>query len=672
MKSHIDNIGVIDKDGKVHNVKLHLGLNIITGRSSTGKSALISIFDYCTGKKQNTIPRGVISEKASIYFIVLKMDTGALVLGRKHSQPSKAFIKPESDVPDEAQITEEYFSEDYFIPIKSFIEQLGQFWGLSLTDTDESKLYGSSKGRPSVRNMISFMLQPQNLIANNQGLFYRFDDSEHKEKVISEFKIFMGLVDQRYYLAHQELEAARKQKRDLITKLTYIKEQIGYSAETLDEYRDNYEAITGLNLFGDEKSISIVETPQLHIDKLKIEDVKVDEESEAYKMQYEELQAKKNKLLGDRHALEIKRSDIKSSINVIKKYADQIDGLKPTSEAYKIHHDCPFCHSESTSTQSAANALSEAILWLNRELKEAPSLWKTYLPQLNEIDSQISALTKQIGRVNEQIAHVREIGENLKKNNSLEQQANTLKVQVSYLLSAVKRLDITGYQTSIETLDQLIQNLEAELAEKYDIDGKIKGIESFIDKTMNDLAKGFSFEKEYTPVKLHFDTHKFELYCQLKGEKVYLSSMGSAANWLYSHLCLFLSLTKLFSKESEKCTIPPILFIDQPSQVYFPTMTRDDIEDKFNADNLSKQANDDLTEVSNMFIRILDFIQDVEKEYGFAPQIILTEHADELNLGKYHFDKYVVKRWRGKNDGLISVEFDEENPESANNINQVS
>ena len=73
-----------------------------------------------------------------------------------------------------------------------------------------------------------------------------------------------------------------------------------------------------------------------------------------------------------------------------------------------------------------------------------------------------------------------------------------------------------------------------------------------------------------------------------------------------------------------------------------------------------------------MFIRILDFIQDIEKEYGFAPQIILTEHADELNLGKYHFDKYVVKRWRGKNDGLISVEFDEENPESANNINQVS
>lgn len=132
--------------------------------------------------------------------------------------------------------------------------------------------------------------------------------------------------------------------------------------------------------------------------------------------------------------------------------------------------------------------------------------------------------------------------------------------------------------------------------------------------------------------------------------------MGSAANWLYSHLCLFLALTKLFCKYSDNCTIPPILFIDQPSQVYFPTITRDDNKDKFNVDNLGgESANDDLAEVSNMFIRILDFIDKVKEEHGITPQIILTEHADELNLGRYNFEDYLVKRWRNKNEGLIQI-----------------
>lgn len=109
-------------------------------------------------------------------------------------------------------------------------------------------------------------------------------------------------------------------------------------------------------------------------------------------------------------------------------------------------------------------------------------------------------------------------------------------------------MNITLHQASLESVIEEIGKLEAELKEKYNLDKKIKEIESFIDKTMNDIAEGLSFEEEYKPVKLHFDTKKFELYCIMKNERVYLSTMGSAANWLYSHLCLFLALIKLFCK----------------------------------------------------------------------------------------------------------------------------
>ena len=47
MRSYIKYLGVIDKLDNCHYISLKEGLNIITGRSSTGKSAIIELFDYC-------------------------------------------------------------------------------------------------------------------------------------------------------------------------------------------------------------------------------------------------------------------------------------------------------------------------------------------------------------------------------------------------------------------------------------------------------------------------------------------------------------------------------------------------------------------------------------------------------------------------------------------------
>ena len=70
MRSYIKYLGVIDKLDNCHYISLKEGLNIITGRSSTGKSAIIELFDYCTGNSENTIPEGVITDNAELYFVV--------------------------------------------------------------------------------------------------------------------------------------------------------------------------------------------------------------------------------------------------------------------------------------------------------------------------------------------------------------------------------------------------------------------------------------------------------------------------------------------------------------------------------------------------------------------------------------------------------------------------
>ena len=97
MKCFIKYIGVIDKQDNCHCIEFQEGLNIITGRSSTGKSAIIEIFDYCTGNSDNTVPVGVITEHAYIYFVILEANGTQLVLGRNQEGGTRrAFYKIET------------------------------------------------------------------------------------------------------------------------------------------------------------------------------------------------------------------------------------------------------------------------------------------------------------------------------------------------------------------------------------------------------------------------------------------------------------------------------------------------------------------------------------------------------------------------------------------------
>lgn len=61
MNCIIDRIILLNKKTEKREVKLEEGLNIITGDSKTGKSALLEIIDYCLFSKKSTIPKGIIT-----------------------------------------------------------------------------------------------------------------------------------------------------------------------------------------------------------------------------------------------------------------------------------------------------------------------------------------------------------------------------------------------------------------------------------------------------------------------------------------------------------------------------------------------------------------------------------------------------------------------------------
>jgi hypothetical protein len=102
--------------------------------------------------------------------------------------------------------------------------------------------------------------------------------------------------------------------------------------------------------------------------------------------------------------------------------------------------------------------------------------------------------------------------------------------------------------------------------------------------------------------------------------------------------------------------IEPQQFLDQPTQVYFPST--DDAED-FKADDLrgdsksTKTVDEDVDTVSKMFTTLAKFCDDTFKETGEMPQIIVCDHADKLPLQEgYVFERFVRARLRTR--GLIA------------------
>lgn len=62
MRSFLKAIILFNNSGAKREVDLNEGVNIITGRSKTGKSALVEIIDYCLCSRRSTIPKGKITE----------------------------------------------------------------------------------------------------------------------------------------------------------------------------------------------------------------------------------------------------------------------------------------------------------------------------------------------------------------------------------------------------------------------------------------------------------------------------------------------------------------------------------------------------------------------------------------------------------------------------------
>lgn len=178
-------------------------VNIITGASRTGKSAIIPIVDYCLGSEKCTIPVSVIRDACSWFGVLFDLENEQILICRREPgnkvSTGEMFIMRGQNI----EIPEIIYKNTTLDAIKNILNEL---FGMSSLDLDsDACIY-----RPSYRDFMAFLFQPQNIVANADVLFYKADTMEHRKKLIDVFPYALGAITPEILAKRKEIERLTK------------------------------------------------------------------------------------------------------------------------------------------------------------------------------------------------------------------------------------------------------------------------------------------------------------------------------------------------------------------------------------------------------------------------------------------------------------------------------
>lgn len=666
MNTLIHEMGVIDKIGNKHPVYFKEGLNIVTGKSSTGKSALIEIFDYCFGSDEYTVPKGVITDSAAVYYIFIKIDEQNIVMARRPDINNKAFFRREEHYSTEI-INADYFVTNLYIDIERYKKFITGFF-LDIDDVDVSltaksnRKFNRKAPTPSIRSFTSFMLQHQNLVANKHALFYRFDEKEKRDQVIEHTKIFLGLVDQEFFIQSQEKERLTLELNKLLREKENNTRVSTKQKQRLSPVLNQLYALMGFE--SEPISLNVIllnpRDAKEKLDKIIVPE-KIDYNSNATTEFYNNLKKQLNLKVSELRKLQRQASSIAKNIEEEKRLFVNGSKLKWKDKIQVASSVCPFCHTQNNELLHSAKKLQDAITKVVHNLSHIKPIKAKFESSLVEVKRKIEELKNEITPLNEQILVIETSEKQISAQKSLYENILIIKAILFMLLEGISLGDDIELDKNIKTVKNDIYNIDEKL-KGYDIKKGIENANTKVNNYMNTIGKNFEFEESYKPINLHFSFETFDLYhLTEKNEKIYLRSMGSGANWLYSHISLFLALHRFFAELGNQCSIPSILFLDQPTQVYFPNFRRDEsvtfneakAAERSDRGKNERDLDDDIKAVENLFSQLSSYCNEIKIANGFSPQIIVTDHADDLILSNgTEFESLVNgNRWRSR--GLI-------------------
>lgn len=621
-------------------------INIITGASRTGKSAIIPIIDYCLGADKCTIPVDTIRNATAWFGVLISLDGGQILLCRK--EPGQRASTGEMYIlrGNELSIPEKVTANTTLDEVKNVLNEL---FSISFLAVDPQNRDGFSS-RPSYRDFMAFLFQPQNIVANADVMFYKADTMEHRQRLINIFPYALGAVTPEILAARQELERIKKQRDRLQRELDAIKEVSENWKQEISSWLMQAKEM-GL-IDGIDKAITFEEQVDLlsklveknatdslmhstNIRDLSAELVSLRKEEQILSSKLFALQTRYTEMLQLKDSL----GDYEGSLKIQLQRLEISTWLK---ELATTTGTCPFCNSDHIGAKDELDTLCEAIAEIEKSADGIKTMPAAFERELHLVQKEIDELIEKLTAVRKRIA--------------VESGKIASDSDKKYTLSSISRF-LGRMETSLQTFNKIGRNGElerqiSELVAKIDglssvvneaqIRSKINAAIGYINQKIGEIVKTLDAEHPDDPVQF-LDKDLTIKVRSSSGRDDYLWEIGSASNWLAYHVATILAFQNFFQVRG-KVSVPNFVVFDQPSQVYFPQHINTE-EEKAEIKDEDKEAVRKIFTASDSYL----------KQNNYAVQIIITEHADSDVWGNIEA-VHLVERWRG-NKKLIPEEW---------------
>jgi hypothetical protein len=546
-------------------------VNVISGASKTGKSAVIPIIDYCLAAGKCSIPVGTIRDACSWFGIVIETIEGRKLLARR--EPGEArqtgdmfFLEGESiEVPTE--IPQKNTNADF---VKRKLDELAGLSQLGLNPDSESGF----QSRVSFRDLVAFTFQPQYIVANPMVLYFNADTTEHREKLKAIFPYVLGALTSEMLAARWEIDRLQRELRRKESALAASKTAVRvWQTETQAWVRNAIEfgllpvntpiptewveivdllrRAAGVNTRAAFATLESIEPTLEQLQSLRVQEG----EAAAYL-------SEKRQRLNDIQRLLNSSQTYGSAIRIQRDRLNIAEWLRArVSEA-----DDPLVIL-GDGGRDKLDSLAQALTGIEIQLRTQPSLSDAFDRERLRLRGEVEEAAASLTAVRQEIVLLEQRSEQVRDATFRQDHIERF---IGRLEQALQSFDRSEEGSELgEEVARLQARLEALRAiySETQVRRKTQNALRQVENIAATIIPMLDAEWPSAPIQLVIEDLTIKVIHTERED--FLWEIGSGANWLAYHVAVTLALQRFFI-EVPHHHVPGLLIYDQPSQVYFP------------------------------------------------------------------------------------------------------
>lgn len=621
-------------------------VNVITGGSRTGKSAIIPIIDYCLASSECQIPIDTIRDHSAWYGLVLETEHEQLLIARNgptgRDPSDQFFLMRGQNLSIPPFISEPNEKLD---SVKHILNSLAGTPYFRLRGDDDLRPYQERLG---FRDLMALVFQSQEVVANQNILFYKTHAHEHRERLKNWLPYILGAESLDVLMARQrlsEVQTKLSQLRREHQKATAVSTvwsanmaghlQVAKSYGLLDATYEFPQAPVPADLIVTAKDILAAKPDHPNPSAQQVD--QATQEMLVLEKQDDEL--------SDRISLLRKRLDdiarLKTGLTgygaAVRRRADRLQISKWLEDIAHEAQDCPLCgdakHEKSRGEIHKIAAAFEVAESQADRTKEIPtSFAREELSLVKQLELELQNRKEMSGRIDKMMAHSRSYREQFDRRQNMYFFLGHLKASVDMFQSLVPGGEMAEAIKSLEIEERdLLKKINPQNVQR-----RLEVALQLVAQKALIRLETLDVEEKYKRIPPQFSVRDLSLkVLSNDGHWHFLAEVGSASNWLSFHIAFICALHEYFNEQIESC-VPSFAVFDQPSQVYFPKTTHaTQIEDK------SQYDDEDVQAVIGIFTTLADSVRAQRGKW----QCIVLDHARDEIYGGIN-EVHEVDVWR--------------------------